>query len=140
MKKLITLIIVAFIAASSYAINLKSDAIKPTTAGSGYNIDMADYGTSVTITNDAASTRAGYGRGLTMGDVLISYDGASTNTITFDVTLASGATYRIGSDSVTNTVAPKSDARDLIPRVLKNGEAWVITTTDTNVVMNIIIE
>ena len=90
-------------------------------------LDMATYGTSVTITNAAKSA--------TMGNVLITYDIASTNTIFFDVILADGITYRIGSDSVTNE--QYSEATGLIPVVLKAGEKWKITTTDTNVNLSI---
>ena len=92
--------------------------------------DMADYGTSRTITNEAASA--------TMGDVLITYDAATTNTITFDVILADGITYRIGSSAVVN--AQYDSARDLIPMALKSGEKWKISTTDTNVNVNVTIE
>ena len=95
--------------------------------GAAFALDMADYGTSVTITNSAASA--------TMGDVLITYDSASTNTIYFDVILADGITYRIGSSSVSN--ATYDSATDLIAVPLKAGEAWKISTTITNVNLNI---
>lgn len=89
--------------------------------------DMADYGTTRSITNLAASA--------TMGDVLITYDSTATNTITFDVILADGVTYRLGSSSVTG--ATYDSARDLIPIALTTDEVWLITTTDTNVNINV---
>jgi len=116
MKKLFSLMIL-----SALIVCGASAATAPRT------VDMADYGTSLTITNAAASS--------TMGTVLITYDAASTNTIYFDVILADGITYRIGSDSVSNEVY--SDALTLIPVTLKDGEKWKISTTITNVNLNI---
>lgn len=94
---------------------------------SAFALDMETYGTTCTITNAAKSA--------TMGNVLITYDAATTNTIYFDVILADGVTYRLGSDSVSNAVY--SDAVDLIAVPLKAGEKWKITTTVTNVNLNI---
>ena len=90
-------------------------------------LDMADYGTSVTITNAATSA--------TMGNVLITYDAATTNTLYFDVILADGITYRIGSAAVSNETY--DSVTDLIAVPLKAGEKWKISTTDTNVNLRI---
>lgn len=90
-------------------------------------LDMASYGTTATITNNASTA--------TMGKVLITYDAATTNTIYFDVIRADGITYRLGSDAVSNAVY--SDASDLLVVPIKAGEKWKITTTATNVNLNI---
>lgn len=118
-KLLIALAIVAMIVSGVFAINVGT--------AKELDIDMADYGTTVIITNNY--------RLLEMSDVLITYDSNSTNTITFDITLSSGVTYRLGSDSV--TTATYSDARDLIPVASKMAETWLITTTETNVNLNV---
>ena len=124
MKKLLTIALIALLGGSVFAVNVATEL----------DIDMADHGTTVIITNSNASA-------LMMGDVLITYDTSSSNTIYFDVTLDSGITYRLGSDAV--TAGTYSDARDLIPRKVNGSgrnntsETWTITTTETNVNLNI---
>lgn len=95
------------------------------------DIDMADYGTSVIITNNTIRAN-----GYVMADVLITYDGASSNTIYFDVT-KDGIVYRIGYDTVVSSTY--SDARDLISVPVLQGETWTITTTETNVNLHVVM-
>ena len=124
MKKLLTIALIALLGGSVFAVNVATEL----------DIDMADHGTTVIITNSTASA-------MVMGDVLITYDTSSSNTIYFDVTLDSGVTYRLGSDTVTS--GTYSDARDLIPRKVNGSgrnntaETWTITTTETNVNLRI---
>ena len=123
MKKITLILVGLLMATSAMAVNLG--------VANKIDIDMADYGTTCTITNDKNLSRQ-------MADVMITYDTSSSNTITIDVTLDSGVVYRIGSDAVTS--ATYSDARDLIPLTLKMGESWLISTTETNVNLHISFE
>ena len=119
MKKIIAGLFMAALCTSSFGLT-RTDVM---------DIDMADHGTSVIITNNTIKAT-----GHVMADVLITYDGASSNTIYFDVTKY-GIIYRIGSDTVVS--GTYSDARDLISVPVLQGETWTITTTETNVNLHI---
>jgi hypothetical protein len=94
-------------------------------------LDMAPQGTSYSITNGAGSVE--------YKTVLIKYDGASTNTVTFSKTDANG-TFLIGSTSATNAAAATDVWENSYTIPFELNDVFVIGTTDTNLVLEIITE
>jgi len=85
-------------------------------------IDLADYGTTASITN-AASVAS------TLTYARITYDAATTNTLAVYVTKG-GVDWQLGSSTVSNAQYANLDLSDI---VYKAGDVLKITTTDTNV-------
>lgn len=92
-------------------------------AASWTKYDMASYGTTAAITNTSSVAS------FTVTDALVTYDAATTNTLTVYVTKG-GIDYKIGTDSVTNGQYSSVALTDV---VIGPGEILKITTTDTNV-------
>lgn len=87
-------------------------------------IDMADHGATYTATNSQSFGETVY------ETAAITYDGANiTNTVTFFAKVG-GVQYRIGTSSVTNG---KYDYVTLSPMGIRNLDALIITSTETNV-------
>jgi len=117
MKKMFALIALVAVAVVAVA-----DVIK---------IDMADYGTSYTITNGAGSVQ--------YKTVLIKYDNASTNTVTFSKTDAN-ATFQIDTEVSSNAAAASDIWENPYTIPFEACDVFVVGTTDTNIVLEIITE
>jgi hypothetical protein len=110
MKKLVTV----FVALIALACIVRAETLTA--------IDMADYGTTASITN-AASVPA------TLSYARLTYDAATTNTLAVYVT-KDGVDYRLGKSSVTNAQYVDIDLVDIL---YASGDVLKVTTTDTNV-------
>lgn len=84
--------------------------------------DLADYGTTASITNAATVP-------ITLTYARITYDAATTNTLAVYVT-KNDIDYRIGTSTVTNAQYVDLDLTDI---TLNQGDVLKMTTTDTNV-------
>lgn len=115
MNKLILIIGAILVAASIQAAKLTA-------------YDMASYGTAASITNNAFVDEP------IIKSALITYDAASTNTMTVYLR-KSGIDYQIGTASVSNEVYSSIDLTDI---VWSKGDVLKITTTITNV--NVLIQ
>ena len=102
--------------------------------GAAFALDLGPGKTTGGVYNITNATP-----GATMGGVLITYDAALTaaNTMTFDVVCADSVVYRLGSTTSASNAVYDS-VTNLIAWPLKVGELWRITTTQTNVNLNIL--
>lgn len=98
--------------------------VAATFAATYQTVDMADYGTTASITNTVTSGETVYTA------AAITYDAAAvTNTIAFYVKV-DGIQYLLGTSAVTNG---KYAYVELNPLGSRLGDVLVITTTQTNV-------
>ena len=88
--------------------------------------DMADYGTTASITNTLATPA-------TLTYAIVTYDAITTNTLSMFVSRG-GIDYRLGTVTTTSN---QYDVIDLIDYEHRTGGILTITTTDTNV--NVIV-
>jgi len=121
MRKTISAILMTAAAVSVYAVNVSD----------GPDVyDMADYGTTLSITNATADP-------VHFSTALIKYDGASTNTITFSKAY-DGITYQFDTENSSSTTAASDVWENPYKIPFYPSEVLVIGTTDTNVVIQLI--